>query len=108
MPAGDRTGPNGMGAMTGRGAGICAGFATPGYMNTGRVAGRGRGCGRGFARGQGFGGGQGFGRAGNWNAVAAPAAAPSVDMLKAQTEQLEAQLKAVREQIQAITPNEGE
>jgi hypothetical protein len=33
MPAGDGTGPMGMGPMTGRGAGYCAGFGAPGYMN---------------------------------------------------------------------------
>jgi len=35
MPWGDRTGPSGMGPMTGRGAGYCAGYPTPGYMNPG-------------------------------------------------------------------------
>lgn len=33
MPRGDGTGPMGMGAMTGRGAGFCAGFKMPGYIN---------------------------------------------------------------------------
>ena len=51
MPQGDRTGPNGQGPMTGRGAGYCAGFAAPGFMN----AGFGRGFGRGMGRGRGFG-----------------------------------------------------
>jgi hypothetical protein len=50
MPGGDRTGPRGMGPMTGRGAGYCAGYATPGYVNPFP----GRGMGRG-----GFGGGRG-------------------------------------------------
>ena len=31
MPWGDRTGPSGMGPMTGRAAGYCAGYAMPGY-----------------------------------------------------------------------------
>ena len=31
MPRGDQTGPNGMGPMSGRGAGFCAGYETPGY-----------------------------------------------------------------------------
>ncbi len=35
MPRGDGTGPNGMGPMTGRGMGYCAGFAVPGFMNGG-------------------------------------------------------------------------
>lgn len=33
MPGGDGTGPMGMGSMTGRGAGYCAGYDTPGYAN---------------------------------------------------------------------------
>ena len=33
MPGGDGTGPQGLGPMTGRGAGYCAGFDTPGYAN---------------------------------------------------------------------------
>ncbi|MDN5348292.1 MAG: hypothetical protein PWP65_1856 [Clostridia bacterium] len=35
MPRGDRTGPWGLGPMTGRGAGFCAGFPVPGFMNPG-------------------------------------------------------------------------
>ncbi|NMC44151.1 MAG: DUF5320 domain-containing protein, partial [candidate division Zixibacteria bacterium] len=53
MPRGDRTGPAGMGPMTGRGLGYCAGFGMPGYMNPAP----GRGFGMGFGRGRGFGGG---------------------------------------------------
>ena len=33
MPRGDGTGPAGMGPMTGRAAGFCAGYPVPGYMN---------------------------------------------------------------------------
>lgn len=47
MPRGDGTGPMGMGPMTGREAGFCAGFAVPGYANS-------FGCGFGFGRGRGF------------------------------------------------------
>jgi len=62
MPGGDGTGPGGMGPMTGRAAGFCAGYPVPGYMNP--VGGRGYwGWGRGF-RGGGFGRGRGFGWAG--------------------------------------------
>jgi len=42
MPGGDRTGPAGMGPMTGRAAGYCAGYGVPGYMNP--VGGRGFGA----------------------------------------------------------------
>lgn len=55
MPRRDGTGPNGMGPMTDRAAGFCAGFNVPGHMNP--VAGR--GFGMGFGRGRGFGGGGG-------------------------------------------------
>ena len=48
MPRGDGTGPMGMGPMTGRGAGYCAGYAAPGYANGGFRFGMGRG--RGFGR----------------------------------------------------------
>ncbi len=65
MPFGDGTGPRGLGPMTGRGAGFCAGFGRPGFANPmpgypypygyGHLApGRprwGRGFGRGFGRG---------------------------------------------------------
>ena len=33
MPGGDGTGPGGLGPMTGRAAGFCAGYGVPGYMN---------------------------------------------------------------------------
>jgi len=52
MPLGDRTGPAGLGPMTGRGVGYCAGYSVPGYMN--RVPGRGGGFGRGWGRGFGW------------------------------------------------------
>lgn len=56
MPGGDRTGPAGMGPMTGRTAGYCAGYSVPGYMNP--IGGRGYGgrgrvfWGRGGGRGR--------------------------------------------------------
>jgi hypothetical protein len=65
MPFGDRTGPMGFGAMTGRGAGFCAGFASPDYTNpaTGRGFG-GQGCSW-FARQWAQGPGRGY-RWRNW------------------------------------------
>lgn len=50
MPGGDRTGPAGMGPMTGRGAGYCAGYPAPGYANAGFGRGFGRGRGGGWGR----------------------------------------------------------
>ena len=62
MPRGDGTGPAGMGPMTGRAAGFCAGYGMPGFMNPGPARGfwgfgRGRG---GFGGGYGGGGGRGW------------------------------------------------
>ena len=55
MPAGDRTGPNGMGPRTGRGAGYCAGYDRPGYTNQRFGGGIGRGMfGRRAFGGRGF------------------------------------------------------
>ncbi|MDO9566350.1 MAG: DUF5320 domain-containing protein [Candidatus Desulfaltia sp.] len=50
MPGGNGTGPMGMGPMTGRAAGFCAGFGMPGYSNSpaGRRFGAGYGKGREF------------------------------------------------------------
>ncbi len=77
MPGGDGTGPGGMGPMTGRAAGYCAGYPIPGYANP--VGGRGyggRGRGGGFGRGRGFGRGFGWARAGyGWPAGAGYAGA---------------------------------
>ena len=53
MPGGDRTGPLGAGAMTGRGVGFCSGNNQPGFVSAG--FGGGRGFGRGFNRGGGRG-----------------------------------------------------
>ena len=57
MPARDKTGPEGAGAMTGRGMGQCSGTPVTGRgMGLGR--GRGMGCGTGRGRGCGMGGGR--------------------------------------------------
>lgn len=59
MPRGDRTGPMGRGAMTGRSLGFCSGADAAGYN-----AGGGIGLGRRFLRGIGT--GYGRGAAGGW------------------------------------------
>lgn len=58
MPRGDGTGPAGVGPMTGRAAGFCAGYPAPGFMNP--ISGRGY---WGWGRGRGYwgrGGGRGW------------------------------------------------
>ena len=114
MPAGNRTGPQGMGPRTGRGAGYCAGNDSPGYVNQGFGSGFGRGFGRGmFGR-------RVFGRRGfrNWHHAtgmpgempygAYPGAYPPApmmtpeqeqDLLKSQETWLQEQLEAVRGQL---------
>jgi len=118
MPGGDRTGPAGMGPMTGRGAGFCAGYPAPGFVNPMW----GRGGGRGFGRGGGGGwrhrhwyhatGMPGWQRA--WMAgpaYAPPYAAPFTPMmtkeqeleaLKNQAKYFEQALENLRGQIRAV------
>ena len=66
MAGGNGRGPNGMGPMTGRGLGFCAGNDRPGFQADAEPARRGFQYGGqyGFGRGRGFrnGGGRGFGR----------------------------------------------
>ena len=79
MPWGDRSGPMGMGPMTGRGAGFCAGNNQPGAMTPGWGYGRGRGFGRGFGRGRGPGFGPFWrGGAGQYGYGYAPGPAPAM------------------------------
>ena len=117
MPRGDRTGPAGMGPMTGRAAGFCGGYNVPGYMNP--VGGRGF-FGRGMGRRGGSGRGRGFGWAGAgygmpaWGAAANPYAyggapfAPAVtaeqelDGLKGQAEYLEDHLDEIKKRIEEL------
>jgi len=76
MPRGDGTGPGGLGPMTGRAAGYCAGYSVPGYMSpSGGRLGLGFGYGRGYGRGFGRGMGRGYGR-GFWPAYPYPMTPP--------------------------------
>ena len=100
MPAGDGTGPMGMGPLTGRAAGFCAGFGTPGYMNPSLGRGMGFGRGRGF---WGRGGGRGFfGGASAYQAVP-PTAAQQLDALKGQAAHFEGVLNELRKQITELS-----
>ena len=98
MPGGDRTGPMGMGSMTGRAAGLCTGGSVPGYANF--VPGRGMG-GR-FGRGRCFGAGWHPGRAGFgwWNqADLQMPKDEEKELLKQQVGTLQAQLNAVTKRL---------
>lgn len=105
MPAGDRTGPMGMGSMTGRGAGYCGGFAAPGFANAG--PGRGRGFGRRFSGG-------GFGWRNRFFATGLPArtqgasyapADPEAEKqgLKQQVDALQSELEMIRKRLDELT-----
>jgi len=129
MPGGDGTGPAGLGPMTGRAAGYCAGYPVPGYMNS--IAGRGFGFGRGWGRGRGGGWGRGrgfgWGRGGSWvgaypyaygvqnygpaygNPYAPePTAKEEMDILREQSEGLKQQLQDIQERITTIESAEKE
>lgn len=108
MPGGDRTGPMGMGPMTGRGAGYCAGYNLPGYANPvlGRGFGRGRGWfGRGRGRGwtgrYGYGPGFGFGWV-NPDYSEAGSNLEEKEILDAQARQLQAQLDELHKRIEIL------
>ena len=101
MPRGDRTGPNGMGSMTGRAAGYCAGFDTPGFAAP--IAGR-----RQFA---GFGGGRGrrgkrnmFHTTGlpGWMRFSAPAAPNAAAAMENETQSLRGVAESLQVQLNAI------
>ena len=126
MPRGDGTGPAGMGPMTGRAAGFCAGYGVPGYMNP--VGGRGYG---GWGRGAGWGrrnryyatGLPGWARAGYglpaWGGTVNPYAyggapwAPGftaqqeLDALKGQAEYLEDSLAGVKKRMKDLDSQKG-
>jgi hypothetical protein len=115
MPAGDRTGPRGMGPRSGRAAGYCAGFEMPGYANPGP----GRGFGMGFGRGPGFvgrgGGGRGWrnmfyttGRPGwmRFGRYAATYREPDTNLekeaLKNEAEVLQSELDSIKKRLDEI------
>jgi len=123
MPGGNQTGPMGMGPRTGRGAGYCSGFQTPGFANlaSGRGFGTGMGRGRGvWGRGFGVGGrgwrnmfhatGQpGWMRSGGYAPPAGyPAPYQQADpemekqALKSQAEALQAELKFIEKRLAEV------
>ncbi len=103
MPGGDGTGPRGMGPMTGRSAGYCAGYDRPGFMHPGM--GRDRGFGRGFRfRGGGRWAPPGppWAAVANWAppyAYAAPTQDEEIAELKAQAEYLAQTLEQTQKRL---------
>lgn len=102
MPGGDRTGPGGMGPMTGWAAGYCAGYPMPGFANP--IPGRGYGFGFGFRGGRG----------GRWAApyvgygygvpyatpyAAAPTRQQEIEALQGQAEYFESALGEIKKRI---------
>lgn len=121
MPYGDRTGPNGMGPMTGRGMGFCTGNDRPGCYEPGPGMGRGRSFGRGGG-GRGLGGGgrgwrnmfhatglPGWARFGGYGPGAAPAAPdPEAEKqaLRGQADALRGQLDQIQSRLDALEGGE--
>ena len=123
MPRGDRTGPTGMGPMTGRATGYCAGYGMPGYANPvvgrgfgmgfgrgGGAWGRGRfagGCGRGWRNGYYATGQPGWMRYGGYGA---PMGDPDPEIekqaLKNQAEAMQSELDAIRKRLEEIEKKE--
>jgi hypothetical protein len=112
MPRGDGTGPAGVGSMTGRAAGFCAGTGIPGYANPVR----GYGFGPGYGRGGGFGRGNFGGRhrhfasvipvwmraGGWWTADQKPDPEFEKRVLSNQAQALQSELDAIRTRLAEI------
>lgn len=95
MPRGDRTGPLGMGPMTGWGRGFCTGNRFPGFWR--------RGFGRGYGVfGRRWGMGPGWGPwPGYWRTAPGPLPqAGSLSFLKEEEQRLREELAAVERRIQ--------
>lgn len=107
MPRGDGSGPMGAGPMTGRAAGFCAGYATPGFANP-VVGGMGLGRGLGMRRGGGRGG---YGYRNRYFATGVPgravAQAPTMTPEQEQT-YLDNEIKALEDDLKAARERRGE
>ena len=116
MPRGDRTGPRGMGPMTGRAAGYCAGYDRPGYATPwgGGYGGRGfwGGGGRGWRNIYYATGVPGWARAGYPPAppvgygYPAPPPVDEAEALKAQADALANQLEAIKARLADLEKGE--
>jgi hypothetical protein len=114
MPGGDRSGPMGMGPMTGRGMGYCGGYDAPGWANWGpgrRFAGRGRRGGFGPGRGGGYRwrhwynatGAPRWARWGYSSPYAAPSRQDEIEMLRDEAEWLKGQLDVINQRMDELS-----
>ena len=111
MPRGDKSGPDGRGPITGRGAGFCAGFSFPGFRNS-NVCGDGAGCGfrkgfrkgigKGFERGDGSARGDSLGYNHSAAGQGAEFGADEQKALKSQAEYLQENLNKINQRIKDI------
>lgn len=96
MPRGDRTGPNGLGSRSGRGAGYCSGNNEPGCTTAGGRGGR-RGGSPGLGRGMNQGLGLGLRQRQSSVSDVTP---PSQDeTLSRKAQELEKQIAAIKNQL---------
>ncbi|MFO7830848.1 MAG: DUF5320 domain-containing protein [Desulfuromonadaceae bacterium] len=98
MPRGDKTGPNGLGSRTGRGAGYCSGNNEPGCTTAG---GRGTAGGLGGRRGGGRGLGRGLGQGRRQRLGGAPGDSPAAlkEDLSRKAQNLEVQIAEIKNQL---------
>ena len=104
MPGGDRTGPEGLGSRTGRQAGYCAGYRSPGYTNPRPRFGRGLG----FGRGRGFWGRRYYPHQGYYEPVpyyapTSPEPADEKSYLGDAIRSIEEELKAMKERLEELS-----
>ena len=101
MPRGDRTGPMGEGALTGRRAGYCAGYPAPGFQNPVPRLGLRRGFG-----GGGWGWRNQYYATGLYGWQRATFVAPDPEQekldLKSQADMLKNELEAITRRIQQL------
>ncbi len=107
MPRGDRTGPLGMGAMTGRGAGFCTGYPAPGYANPVLGGGFGARGGRGW-RNRLYATGQPGWAWANGPAFVPPTQEQQTASLSAEAERLKSILADIERQLDQLRAKGGE
>ncbi len=101
MPGFNQRGPMNEGPMTGRGRGVCTGAVDPG-QGFGSAMGRGRGYGRRGCQAPGW--GRGYGQ---WNMPTPAPVTVTKDTLHQRAAMLEAELAAIKEQLNNFSEPKG-